>query len=104
MTDPDRLRAELQQIRRVGYALDREDFLPGHCCVSAPVFSADGSVRESLAATLPPSRFELEESVLVAATLDIARAASYAMGADPARYAGQVPTASAVTQTRRHAQ
>jgi DNA-binding IclR family transcriptional regulator len=103
-TDPDRLRAELQQIRRVGYALDKEDFLPGHCCVSAPVFSADGSVRESLAATLPPSRFELEESALVAATLDIARAASYAMGADPARYTGQVPSAGPLTQTRRDSQ
>ena len=42
------------------------DQVGSYCCVSAPVFSADGSVRESLAVTLPPSRFELEESALVA--------------------------------------
>jgi DNA-binding IclR family transcriptional regulator len=101
MTDLDDLRAELQQIRHTGYALDRGDFLPGHCCVSAPVFSADGSVRESLSVTVPPTRFELEESVLVAATVDIARAASYTMGADPTRYAGQPRSVGTMTQTRR---
>jgi DNA-binding IclR family transcriptional regulator len=100
MTDLGGLRGELQQIRQAGYALDRESFMPGHCCVSAPVFSADGSVQESLSATVPPSRFELEESALVAATLDIARAASYVMGANPARYAGQPRSVGAAVQTR----
>ena len=88
VTSLDAVRAELRRIRRDGYSVDREGFLPDFCCVSAPVFSADGSVNESLSATTSASRFVRDESHLVATVLDIARAASFALGADPRRQSG----------------
>jgi IclR family transcriptional regulator, acetate operon repressor len=87
LTDPDVLRRDLAQIRTAGYALDQEEFLPGYCCVAAPIFSSDGAVRESFAVVVVVERFESERSRLVAATLDISRSASYAHGADPRSFA-----------------
>lgn len=37
LTDPAALEAELAQVRRLGHALDREEFLPGLVCVAVPV-------------------------------------------------------------------
>jgi DNA-binding IclR family transcriptional regulator len=59
IVEPDRLRAELAAVRARGYAVDREEFAPGVCCISAPVLG-DGGVLATAALTvsLPASRFD----------------------------------------------
>jgi DNA-binding IclR family transcriptional regulator len=39
ITDPEKLKRELQQIRSHGYALDNEEFSEGLMCVAAPIFN-----------------------------------------------------------------
>lgn len=42
ITDPEALGRELEKVRRDGYALDDEEFLPGLVCVAVLVPAADG--------------------------------------------------------------
>jgi IclR family acetate operon transcriptional repressor len=44
MTSREQVKAHLVEVRRQGYALDREEFQLGLCCVGAPVHSAAGEV------------------------------------------------------------
>ena len=80
---PDALRAELDRVRAAGYAVDRGEAISDVCSAAAPIFRPAGRVREVLAVSVRPGRFEREEPSLVAAVLDISRAASYATGAGP---------------------
>jgi IclR family acetate operon transcriptional repressor len=59
ITDHDALRAELMTIREHGYALDREEFVEGVYCLSAPVMR-NGSAMPAIAisVTIPSHRFE----------------------------------------------
>jgi DNA-binding IclR family transcriptional regulator len=43
LTDPDALEKEVQRVRKDGYALDNEEFLPGLLCIAALVPSGDGA-------------------------------------------------------------
>lgn len=38
LTDETRLRAEFDEIRRMGYAVDREEHIPGHFCIASTIF------------------------------------------------------------------
>src|SRR5450756_222723 len=42
ITDPDRLAAQLSEIRRTGIALDHQEIEVGLCCVAAPIFGTGG--------------------------------------------------------------
>lgn len=53
ITDAKALRAELKQIRKNGYALDREEITRGLMCVAAPIFDADGEVAGAISCTFP---------------------------------------------------
>jgi DNA-binding IclR family transcriptional regulator len=44
ITDPRKLRRELDEIRRTGLAYDREEVLAGLACVAAPIRDQDGQV------------------------------------------------------------
>jgi DNA-binding IclR family transcriptional regulator len=41
LTDPDALEKEVQRVRKDGYAIDNEEFLPGLLCIAALVPSGD---------------------------------------------------------------
>lgn len=52
LTDAAALKRELAEVQRLGYALDREEFLPGLVCVAVPVpVSAPASAPVSASAT-----------------------------------------------------
>ena len=53
ITDPTKLRAELDMIRKQGYAIDREEITRGIICVAAPVTGVSGQVVCSLSAAFP---------------------------------------------------
>ncbi|WP_413810711.1 IclR family transcriptional regulator [Streptomyces sp. OE57] len=44
IADPERLQAELEQTRRQGYAVDRQELVVGYGAVAAPVFAEDVAV------------------------------------------------------------
>ena len=51
ITDARALRAELDRVRDVGYALDCEEITRGLMCVAAPVFDAQGGIAGAMSCT-----------------------------------------------------
>lgn len=82
LTAVGRLRKELEEVRRGGYAVDREEFMLGVACVAAPVFDHSGSVKAavttaSLAARLRPQRLPRVASQVKATAAAISRALGF---------------------------
>ncbi|WP_460346753.1 IclR family transcriptional regulator [Actinoallomurus acanthiterrae] len=58
ITDPAELRAELERVRRDGYALNRNQYRPDVAAIAAPIFDADDTPLATLAISMPDSRYE----------------------------------------------
>lgn len=82
ITDPDRLRACLAEVRRTGYAVTTEEMTLGSCSVAAPVRDSQGGVVAAL--SLVTRRRGADLRRLVPAVLAAARALSR----DVAAYGG----------------
>ncbi len=54
------LEAELQQIRRRGYALDREEYTVGVRCVAVPIRDHSQAVVAAISVSVPSVRFDLD--------------------------------------------
>lgn len=52
VTDPERFRAELAEVRAGGYATEREEAAANLSCFAAPVFRGDGSVLAAVTACI----------------------------------------------------
>ena len=61
-TTVDALEAELQAIRRNGFALDREEFYTGLVAIAAPVMAGDGSYFAALRCHGPVNRSNLVDA------------------------------------------
>lgn len=72
ITDFDELTAELVRIRTQSYALDREEFSPGVCCVSAPFFGAAGTPAGAFTVSVPAVRFADRQAWLTTAVREAA--------------------------------
>ncbi|MPY85835.1 MAG: hypothetical protein GEV00_21670 [Actinophytocola sp.] len=57
LTDPDKLRAALDTVRKRGYAVNRCGWRPGVCGVAAPIRDHRGMVVASVGVCAPESRF-----------------------------------------------
>ena len=55
---PAQLRAELQRVRKHGYAVNHNQLLLGVSAIAAPVLDGDGMPLAAVAVSLPGSRFE----------------------------------------------
>lgn len=77
ITDGKALRAELEQVRASGYALDREEITRGLMCVAAPIFDPHGAVYGAMSCTFP-SYLDEDRGIKTetAAVIKHARAAS----------------------------
>jgi IclR family acetate operon transcriptional repressor len=62
ITDFAKLVEELRLVRRLGYAMDREEFQVGVCCVGAAIRSPTGTVLGSLSVSTPV--FRTDEKIL----------------------------------------
>jgi DNA-binding IclR family transcriptional regulator len=62
ITSARTLARELALIRRQGFAEDRQEFLPGICCLAVPVRNADGEVVAGLALMAPEISFPLKQA------------------------------------------
>jgi DNA-binding IclR family transcriptional regulator len=56
ITDPDRLREELDHVRKQGFAVDREEIEEGLMCVAAPIIDAEGNTCAAISMAGPSSR------------------------------------------------
>ncbi|WP_338727476.1 IclR family transcriptional regulator [Haladaptatus sp. DJG-WS-42] len=66
ITDPDKLRSELAEIREKGYAFDREEHVKGVHAIGVPLKLNDGHVLGALSIAGPPRRFSNERAIEMA--------------------------------------
>ena len=83
ITDYNRLLVELEQIRRLGYALDREEFTAGVHCVAAAFTDSDGVPLGAFTVSVPTIRFTELRVELIAAVTDAARLATRQLAGRP---------------------
>jgi len=72
---PEVLAAELESVRRDGFAVDREEFDENFCCVAAPIFDAQHRFVAALGLSTTPHVLDSEREQLAATVIDVARAA-----------------------------
>ena len=63
ITDPAAFAAELATIKRLGYSLDREEFLLGLVAIAVPVRDRTGATLAALACHAPSARLDLARAV-----------------------------------------
>ncbi|MFH1833921.1 MAG: IclR family transcriptional regulator [bacterium] len=88
VTDPAKLREEIERIRREHVSFGIETISIGTCAVSAPVFDSDGRVVASVAVVAPTERFGTVERRAHAEVLQreatlLSHELGYADGQDP---------------------
>jgi len=87
---------ELRQVRRTGYAMDREEFQPGVVCVGAAVRDYAGAVVAAISASMPRMRADDEHIAMVrGAVMTAARELSAAFGETQGKSATDMSDASA---------
>nr|HID13806.1 IclR family transcriptional regulator [Anaerolineae bacterium] len=81
ITDPIRLKEELAQIRRQGYAIAREELEEGLSAVAAPIMNHEGHVVAVISVSGPSFRLAEERLVeLAEMTREAAKAVSHQLG------------------------
>ena len=89
LTDVDHIDKQLQQVRRDGYALDREEFLPGLVCVAVRVPPAEGGARAlsnlCVALQAPVMRLSIDQALQFLPALQRAAEALGRIDAPPAK-------------------
>jgi len=80
ITDARVLKQELEHIRRVGVAYDREEAQVGLSCVAAPISDFTGEVIAALSMSLPTVRFLPAEACLTKAVKEAVSEISQALG------------------------
>lgn len=76
ITSPPAIELELARVRRRGYAVDREEYAEGFCCIGAPIFAPDGQVAAGIAISTPARRFATHAEELTGAVRDVAETAT----------------------------
>ncbi|MGW1023556.1 IclR family transcriptional regulator [Streptomyces sp. NPDC002577] len=90
VTDPARLRTELERVRRQGYAIDDRENEPEVRCVAAPIFDHTDGVAGALSVSglttrMTPSRVREVAPVVARTGLEISRVLGSPRGRDTAR-------------------
>jgi DNA-binding IclR family transcriptional regulator len=75
ITEPDALRDELREVRRRGFAADREEFVPDFCCVGAPVLDPRGRLIAAIGISMTRRAFDDEHERLAQTVVAVALAA-----------------------------
>jgi IclR family transcriptional regulator, acetate operon repressor len=82
ITDMPALVDELSLVRRSGYAMDREEFIPGVICMAAAIRDHSGSVLGAIGASTPAMRANEQHLAMVRTeVVSAARALSVELGA-----------------------
>jgi IclR family transcriptional regulator, acetate operon repressor len=62
VTDPARLVAELEEIRKEGVAMDGQEFLTGVVCIAVPILGPRGEIRAAVAVQAPQARMTVVDA------------------------------------------
>jgi DNA-binding IclR family transcriptional regulator len=73
ITDPDALRAELEEIRARGWAVDREEFDEDFCCIAAAVRAPSGRPFAVIGISMTRRAFDDEHETLAQDVVEVAR-------------------------------
>ena len=73
ITDPDVLRDELEAVRRLGWAQDREEFEDDFCCIAAPVRDPQGRSLAVIGISMTRRAFDDEHETLAQTVADVAQ-------------------------------
>jgi IclR family KDG regulon transcriptional repressor len=80
IADPEELRRHLDEVRRLGYAVDDEEFDLGVRCIAVPVFDFRGKAVGSIGISGPATRITLERlPELAAIVVEVGKALSERM-------------------------
>jgi DNA-binding IclR family transcriptional regulator len=74
ITDADALREELREVRRRGYAADREEFDDDFCCIAAAVLDPRGHFLAAIGISMTQRAFDDERETLAQTVVAVARA------------------------------
>lgn len=81
ITDKQLLKADLQEVRRRGYALDREEIFEGLCCVGAPIRDHTHQVIAALSVAGPSMRLGPDRiAEVIPAVVEAAALISHQLG------------------------
>lgn len=80
ITEPDKLRKVLEDVRATDVALDEEEFILGARCIATPIRNHGGQVIAALAVAGPAERMRLANDVIVREVKATAAAVSGALG------------------------
>jgi IclR family acetate operon transcriptional repressor len=94
LVDPAALEAELERVRRDGFAIDNEEFLPGLICVAVQVPATRGRSNECVAVQAPVLRLTPDRALRLLPALQRAASALAAI-AEAADDPGGVPQVAA---------
>ncbi len=84
ITDREMLEKELAATRQRGYGLDCEEYLPGVCCIGAPIHGAKGDVIAAISVSMLKQQFERwNEDSLASEIKTVARQLSAMAAQDP---------------------
>jgi DNA-binding IclR family transcriptional regulator len=83
IVDPDALSSELDEVRRRGVAVEREEFDADFCCVAAPVRDGRGRFVATIGLSATTHAFDAEQDQLVEVVRDVAGAASARLAPTP---------------------
>ena len=82
ITDPEKLKTDLEQVRRRGYAIDDEELSLGLRCVAAPVFDYTGRPTYAVSVSGPAQRMTKEKIKAIQTKLvPVCRQISHQIGA-----------------------
>ena len=80
ITDPDRLRLQLNQARLNGYAMDDGEIEEGLICVAAPIYDLNRQIIGAVSISGPDYRMEKDEDVMISSVRETAANISRLMG------------------------
>jgi DNA-binding IclR family transcriptional regulator len=78
ITEPDALRTELTEVRRRGFAVEREEFDEDFCCIAAPVRDGRGRFLAVIGISMSRRAFDEEHELLAESVLEVASVAPVA--------------------------
>ena len=81
ITDPDALRDDLREVRRRGYAVDREEFGEDFCCIASAVLDPRGRFLGAIGISMTRRAFDDEHEALAQTVVAVALAAGAHGGA-----------------------
>jgi DNA-binding IclR family transcriptional regulator len=81
ITSADALRDELREVRRRGFAADREEFGEDFCCIAAPVLDPWGRFLAAIGISMTRRAFDEEHEALAQTVVAVAKATGAQAGA-----------------------